>query len=159
MRKFAILIISAFFLLSCSTVTNIQNTKLEKDKKIVILPLKNNTETIYAGKRVASIIRNVLQTKGYDVVYIETKDDENIDIDRYKELAKSNGDYILIGEVNEFRYKTGIDGEPAVNISLNLIDLKSDKVVWSAVGSKTGWGHESITTIGQKLINELFRNF
>ena len=45
--------------------------------------------------------------------------------------------YALTGAVQEWRYKVGVDGEPAVGISLQLLDVNSGEVVWSATGSDT----------------------
>ena len=57
--------------------------------------------------------------------------------------------------MNEFRYKTGIDGEPAVSITVKIYDIKQEKEVYTSVSSKTGRSHESITTVAQKILNEI----
>ena len=59
------------------------------------------------------------------------------------------------GSVEEWRYKVGVDGEPAVGITLQLIDLPSGAVIWTASGSKTGWSREGLTATAQKLLVEL----
>ena len=63
--------------------------------------------------------------------------------------------YAVYGAVDEWRYKVGIDGEPAVGVALHIIDLQSNAVVWSGVGGKSGWSRESLSGVAQKLIREL----
>jgi hypothetical protein len=70
--------------------------------------------------------------------------------------AKQSGArYAVTGAVNEWRYKTGVDGEPAVGITLKIIDLKTQQVIWNAAGARTGWGREAVSAIAQKLLEEL----
>jgi hypothetical protein len=59
------------------------------------------------------------------------------------------------GAVDEWRYKVGVDGEPAVGVALQVVDLQSGAVVWSAVGAKSGWSREALAAVAQKLIGEL----
>ena len=44
--------------------------------------------------------------------------------------------YVVTGAVNEWRYKVGVDGEPAVGLMLQVKDLRSDQVVYSAAGGR-----------------------
>lgn len=145
---------------SCSTVVNKIDSKLEKKRVFVILPFENNTETPLAGIRVSSMVEGVAISKGYnvksDLYFKESKDYTSTEIDNLlRELREKEVDYVITGSVNEFRYKTGIDGEPAVSIVIKVIDIKSSKTVLVGTGSKTGWSHESITTVAQKAINRL----
>jgi TolB-like protein len=63
--------------------------------------------------------------------------------------------YALTGSVQEWRYKTGVDGEPAVSVTFNLIDMTNGRVVWSATGSRSGWSRSSVGAVGQTLIDQL----
>jgi predicted extracellular nuclease len=68
--------------------------------------------------------------------------------------AKNNGfKFVITGNVNEFRYKTGIEGEPAVSVTVLIYDSESGEVIWSSTGSATGWSNQSRTTVAQKLFN------
>lgn len=146
---------------SCSSVVNRYGEDIVKRNKIfVVLPFENNTETPLAGLRVASIVEAVASSKGYrlkDGIYQkEQKEYTKKDVDDLiNTLKEKDIDYIITGSVNEFRYKTGIDGEPAVSITLKIYDLKNNSMVINSVGSKTGWSHESITTVAQKIVNRL----
>ena len=64
--------------------------------------------------------------------------------------------YYISGNINEWRYKTGIDGEPAVSFRLALYDTKSGKLIWSGIGANNVWGKGSIGTTAQSLIEEMF---
>lgn len=164
MRRLKILLFLITIVLlnySCSTVVNQSSQKIEKKGKLyTVIPFENNTETPLAGLRVASIVEGVATSKGYNLksnIYLkEQKEYTYEDINKIIEEMKSlDVDYVITGSVNEFRYKTGIDGEPAVSITLKVYDLKNSNMVLVNVGSKTGWSHESITTVAQKLINKL----
>lgn len=164
MRRLKILLFLITIVLlnySCSTVVNQSSQKIEKKGKLyTVIPFENNTETPLAGLRVASIVEGVATSKGYNLksnIYLkEQKEYTYEDINKIIEEMKSlDVDYVITGSVNEFRYKTGIDGEPAVSITLKVYDLRNSNMVLVNVGSKTGWSHESITTVAQKLINKL----
>ena len=49
----------------------------------------------------------------------------------------------------------GVDGEPAVGLTLQLKDVSSGKVVWSASGGKSGWSREALSAVAQKLTRDL----
>lgn len=149
------------FTISCSSVVNKYSEKLvKKDKIFVVLPFENNTETPLAGLRVASIVEAVASSKGYKIAELtyqrEQKEYTQKDIeDLIAQVKEKEIDYVITGSVNEFRYKTGIDGEPAVSITLKIYDIKNSNVILNSAGSKTGWSHESVTTVTQKIINKI----
>lgn len=151
-----------FFVLiaSCSTITNIDKSKADlKNKIITVLPFENYTETPLAGLRVKSITEGVLTSKGYKIAFQQINQDKDYSPSEIKsmieKLKEDNIDYAITGSVNEFRYKTGIDGEPAVSITLKIYDIKEGRELYTSVGSKTGWSHESITTVAQKILNSI----
>lgn len=57
--------------------------------------------------------------------------------------------------VDEWRYKVGVDGEPAVGITLQVIEVQSGNVIWSAAGSRTGWSRDAVSAVAQKLLRQL----
>lgn len=167
-----VLLLSAllFFLFSgCSAIIKANNNlppaymdvdgsaKVKKNIKITLLPLNNYTDTSQAGMRASNIIEGLLLTKGYIVK-------SHISIDKYElekaiELAKQDGsDYLMYGGVSEWRYKTGIDAEAAVSIQCALVDVKTSGVVWSSIGSNSGWASSSIGETAQNLLKSMLFN-
>ena len=63
--------------------------------------------------------------------------------------------YVLSGAVEEWRYKTGVDGEPVAGVTLELIDTAPGRVVWSATGTRTGWSRSSLSGVASTLIGGL----
>ena len=160
MKKLAFFIaLISFFLYSCSSsVNSYQGGKLSKGDNFIVLPFENNTETPLAGIRASKIAEGVLISHGFNIkgkIY-KQKEYKAEEIKELLEKAKREGyRYAVIGTVNEWRYKTGIDGEPAVNFTMKILDLNTGKTVWSGVASKSGMGYSSIGTLAQDLFNEL----
>lgn len=63
--------------------------------------------------------------------------------------------YVLIGVVDEWCYKVGVDGELVVGIMLQVIDVQIGNVIWSVVGSCIGWSCDVVLVVVQKLLCEL----
>ncbi len=159
MRKFIFLFISVF-IFSCSSVYNVQHSNIKKENSFVVIPFKNNTETPLAGLRASSIVKGILGSRGYNIRDVFTdipeRDLTDREIKSLLQESKNKGiRYAVVGDVNEWRYKTGIDGEPAVSLSMRIIDLETGKIVWVATGSKSGWGHQSLGVVAQDLINDI----
>jgi len=132
-------------------------TQEKKDVKITIFRLNNYTDTPRAGMRAANILEGILLTKGYDVK--SRLKDKIPSIKKARKIAKDDGSkYFMYGGVSEWRYKTGIDGEPAVSLQVSLYKTKNAKLVWSATGSDSDWGNASIGTTAQDLLDEMLAN-
>jgi hypothetical protein len=124
----------------------------------VLLPVQNLTETPQAGERVEAILDSVL--RAYGIVHLahysgaqETNALPEIDERRRFEQALTWARvhkymYAVTGSVEEWRYRYGTDGEPAVGISLQLLDVDSGRVLWSSSGARSGWGRETLDIIG-----------
>lgn len=126
----------------------------KRDVSITLFRLNNYTDTPRAGMRASNIIEGILVAKGYKVV--SHIDDKVPSIEKAKKIAKEDGSkYFMYGGVSEWRYKTGIDGEPAVSIQCSLYKTKKSNLVWSATGSDSDWGNASIGTTAQDLLSEM----
>lgn len=153
-------------LAGCSTVQTARPAApLDKSAKWVLLPILNHTETPQAGLRAEAITESLLQSAGVATLVhypSQLKTDTLLDTAERKVLddaRKWAGDqgarYAVTGSVSEWRYKVGVDGEPAVGMTLQVIDLPSGQVVWSGSGGKTGWSRESLSGVAQKLLQTL----
>ena len=159
----ALQLLMAISLLSaCSTmVINTQKFNVNKNDIYAVFPFDNYTETPYAGLRMASILDGILLSKSYHVInnlqgYQNNGYGNKIELKKMIRKAKEEGaGYLITGNVNEFRYKTGIEGEPAISINIFIYDLTGNKLIWSGVGSATGWSNQSLTTCAQSMLNKM----
>jgi len=137
---------------------DINSTHEEKrDITITLFRLNNYTDTPRAGMRAANIMEGILLSKGYNVTsHISSKVPS---MKKAKKIAKEDGSkYFIYGGVSEWRYKTGIDGEPAVSLQASLYKTKGAKLVWSATGSDSDWGNSSVGTTAQDLLIDMMAN-
>lgn len=128
----------------------------KREVKITLFRLNNYTDTPRAGLRASNIMEGLLLAKGYIVKSHFSKKAPSIK--KAKKLAKEDGSkYFMYGGVSEWRYKTGIDGEPAVSLQASLYKTKNSKLVWSATGADSDWGNASIGTTAQDLLLEMMQ--
>ncbi len=139
--------------------------RLDPSSRWVLLPMMNFAETPQAGERSESILATLLRIHGvagltqYPVATSDTDLPELDERRRYEAAlawGKSAGfTYGVTGSVQEWRYRSGLDGEPAVGLSIQVIDLATGRVVWSATGARSGWGRDSVAGTAQKLLDRL----
>ncbi len=142
-----------------------QPVQLDPAARWVILPLANHTETPQAGQRAEVILESLLRQRGLRSLESSPAApaaDLTMDLPDRKaqqevlRWAQGQGfRYALTGAVDEWRYKVGVDGEPAVGVVLKVIDLSTGDVVWTAAGAKAGWSREALSAVGQKLMRDL----
>ena len=154
----------ALWLQGCSAM-QVDKTPLPKQihhATLALIPFTNYTQTPMAGYRAAAFAQAVAREKGLQIVALHMRpdpdalDENTPDPNTFAAEAKRSGArYLLTGEVTEWRYKTGIDGEPAVGLVVRIVDLTNDKTLYSAAGSKSGWGHQSIGVVAQSLLERI----
>lgn len=155
----------AVLLGACSTVAVQPPPSVDRSVRWALLPLVNHTETPQAGLRAESIVESLLRHRGIadlrrypaalstDALF---EPSERKGVDKAMEWARGeNARYALTGSVDEWRYKVGVDGEPAVGFTLQLVDLRDGRVVWSATGGRTGWSREALSAVAQQLLARL----
>ncbi len=167
----------------CSVDQIYRDKALDNRASWVLLPVVNRSQTPQAGERVEAILVSLLRSRGVKYIshYPGTPQsqvlimlDEQARYNSALKWALTQGfRYAITGTVEEWRYKAGLDGEPAVGITLRVIDLQNNKkpesqavaktlikyeaqpVIWSATGARTGWGREGIATATHTLLNDL----
>lgn len=159
---------TALLLGACSTLDRSQPPTLDRQAQWVVLPFANHTETPLAGQRAESIAMSILHGNGVAKVkhYPSSLQQEALfdsgDRKQQEEAlawARQQGArYALGGTVDEWRYKVGVDGEPAAGVTLQIIDVASGDMLWSATGGKSGWSREALSAVGQQLIRSLLNN-
>lgn len=159
-----LLLAATLGLVACSTIARAPAPAVEKDARWVVAPFANHTETPLAGARAAAIGEALLQSRSVGQVrrFEATSPESPFETAPAKARAEAlgfarqeNARYLLTGSVDEWRYKQGVDGEPAVGLVVSLVDVASGEVLWTAVGGKTGWSRESLAAVGQQLLGEL----
>jgi len=165
-RILLIMLLGALAVAGCATTdSGGTGPVIERNAKWVMLPVLNHTEVPQAGLRTEAITEALLRAHGVSdftrypaTMSADTllQPSERKVYDEADKWARSHGArYAIYGAVDEWRYKVGIDGEPAVGVALHIRDMQSNEVVWSGVGGKSGWSRESLSGVAQKLIRGL----
>ena len=161
----------ALVLLGLSTgcggpVTSVHRAgEVKASSRWALLPVQNHSETPQAGERVEAILETLLRKGGVSQLdhYPAPKEGDGqlftSDRQRYEAALDwargSKYDYAVTGSVEEWRYKSGLDGEPAIGISMRVVELSSGKVVWAATGTQTGTGAENASGTALKLLDRM----
>lgn len=165
--RFALLAAAGLALLlgACSTLDIGRAPAFEADANWAMLPFANHTETPQAGLRAEMIAESLLRSGSGIAIkrYPEQLNNESLFEPMERKQAEAALDwargekirYALAGSVEEWRYKVGIDGEPAAGVTLQVIDVASGNVLWSATGGGTGWSRDALSAVAQKIIRKL----
>ncbi|AJY27226.1 hypothetical protein BTM_6124 (plasmid) [Burkholderia thailandensis 34] len=150
---------------ACGTMQRTAAPTLAYSDRIAVAAVANYTETPDAGRSAESIAAGALRAGGLDDVRVAPAESEGgamfdaarrVDAAHALDWARSQDvRYVLSGAVEEWRYKTGVDGEPVVGVTFELLDVSSGTVVWSAVGSRTGWSRSGLSSVATKLIADV----
>lgn len=169
MKNLKILLIAVVVLVVSACATSIQSadqqTALDAQAKWVLLPVANNTATPQAALSAEAMLEHLLRRRGIatlstypaalsqDTLFEPTE--RKVSEEAQKWAREQGARYALTGSVDEWRYKVGMDGEPAVGVTLKVIDLSSGSVVWSASGAKSGWSRAALSGVAQGLLTNL----
>jgi TolB-like protein len=165
MKNLVTLFCAVLMACACTVVDRTREARIDPAAKWALLPIVNHTETPQAGLRAEAITEAVLRGMGVTQLerYPSSMNPEGL-FDPAERKAQDQAvvwakgqkaRYALSGSVEEWRYKVGVDGEPAVGLSLTIVDLDSGAVVYSAAGGKSGWSREALSAVAQKLAREL----
>ncbi len=150
---------------ACSTITSTDKISVSANQSWILLPINNLSTTPRAGEKAIAMIETQLRKRGVDSLQTYIAPDAlslvsllDADLQQAKAVAWGHDQgirYGITGTIHEWHYKSGPDKEPAVGLSLKLIDLASEKVIWQATTAKTGWGYTNLSGIANKSINKL----
>lgn len=149
----------------CSTLDRSAAPEVDAKVQWALLPFANHTETPLAGQRAEAIAEALLRSAGvaklrrYPAALTQEAlfeaNDRKAQEDALAWARQQGAKYALMGAVDEWRYKVGVDGEPAVGVALSIVDVGSGETLWSSVGAKSGWSREALSAVAQKLMREL----
>ncbi len=138
---------------------------IAKTDSVAMMPVANFTEVPQAGLRVEALLESSLRQIGLRQLklYPSSLNPESLfepgerkaQADAEKWARSQNVRYAISAVVNEWRYKVGVDGEPAVGIVVQVKDLNTDQIVYSAAGGRTGGSREALAAVGLQLTAEL----
>lgn len=150
---------------ACSTLDIGTPPAFEAGATWAVLPFANFTETPQAGLRAERIAESLLHSRLQAALkrYPAKLNSETLFEPAERQASEAALEwaraekvrYALTGSVEEWRYKVGIDGEPAVGISLQVVDVVSSQVLWSATGAASGMSRQALSATAQKLIRRL----
>ncbi|WLG57196.1 penicillin-binding protein activator LpoB [Pseudomonas extremorientalis] len=157
------LALAVLFVAGCSSFTSENSPDLPRNAQWGIVPMINYSQTPQAGERSEQILLSVLSSHGLQPrVYPTSTQGEQALMDDNERLTgalewarEQKLDYVIAGSVEEWQYKNGLDGEPAVGISLRVLDANSGRVLWSKSGARAGWSRESLAGNAQTVIDKL----
>ncbi len=129
----------------------------------LVAPFANYTTTPGAGSRAASLTAALLSVHLHGALVIArprahaglplaTAPDPKA----WQAAARARGArYIVEGAVQEWRYTIGLDGEPAVAITVSVVSARTGRVLWTAAGSRSGSPRESVGVLAQDTLNAM----
>lgn len=159
-------LIGVLILAGCMKINSSQTVQTMPNSRWGIAMFTNNTEIPQAGYRAMNITSGVLRSKGvrYLALYPTVGNCSKLivcpnstpSVASVLRWARGQGlHYLMMGAVNEWDYKVGLDGEPIVGVSLQLYHVGSGAMMWSSVGSKIGTSRSGLAVIAQDLINKM----
>jgi TolB-like protein len=161
------LVLCLMALTGCATSiqSSAMHAALDPSAKWALLPIANNTDTPQAGLSAEALVEHQLRWRGIgnlqhypaklsrDSLFEPT---ERKVTEEAQQWARDQGvRFAVLGSVQEWRYKVGIDGEPAVGMALRVLDLSTGEVVWSASGAKSGWSREALSAVAQAVLADM----
>ena len=162
-------VLAVLGLSGCATVQLNSSASPHPDRQAIwcVLAPINNTSTPYAGGRVQQQLAALLGARGLRNVLVAPPSEHGgpLPIGRgikrqREELAwahRHDARYALLGSVDEWHYKIGLDGQPAVGFTLRLLDLRSNKTVWSGVASASGGSREGLAVLSARTLSGLLK--
>ena len=154
----------ALMLGACSSLDRGKPPTLQTQATWTVLPFANHTETPMAGSRAQAISQSLLVARTGKVLVAPTNTQQEALFDAADEARRQQAlewarsqkvRYALTGTVEEWRYKVGVDGEPAAGVTLQIIDVATGEMLWSGSGGKSGWSREALSAVAHKLIRSL----
>ncbi|KTD58508.1 hypothetical protein Lsai_1115 [Legionella sainthelensi] len=159
-------LMSLFVMVGCTKINSSQVVPVNANAGWGIAVFANNTEVPQAGYRAMNITTGVLRSKGvHTLVFYPSNANCNKLIVCPNATPSVNAvlswarerhlQYVVMGAVNEWDYKVGLDGEPIAGVSLQIFSVPTGQMIWSSVGSKMGTSRSGLAVIAQRLIDNM----
>ncbi len=164
MSRLLVLLATLLFSTGCATVVHQgnQSPHAHAVTRVLLPPFFNATDDEHASRALTEMTGSALVEAGIPLFQTEetllksAADKAQGPDGRYAELARQMGvSHLVIGTVHEYRYKTDLDGDPAVGITLRLVDAATGQTLWQGSSGNVGYAFASLTSASQKAVNAL----
>lgn len=129
---------------------------------MVMPPFVNATDHEHAGQALTQLTGSILLEYGLplhqtEVILGETAGEtDSTQEARHLRIARDHqAAYLLIGIVHEYRYKSDLNANPSVGITLRLVHVKDGRTLWQGTSSKVGHAFSSLTSTAQVAVRDL----
>ena len=161
------LIMSALLLLTgCAAQMSSPSPALDANQVVYIMPFNNQSTTPMAQAQAEQLLASVLADAGIKVELYPKNNVSDLQASLEPQqrqapaeqwLASRQPGYVISGVVQEWQYKYGLDGEPAIGVTLQLSD-SNGTTLWRGSAARSGWGRESLSQLALKTFAELSSN-
>ncbi|MEM9445556.1 MAG: hypothetical protein AAGA18_09405 [Verrucomicrobiota bacterium] len=159
-----IAVVCPMILVSCaSTIETAQNQQVYlNNQPLLLIPFTNATHDENAGIAITELLHSQLRKYGISVQRLEQPNDQQQFLaitqkteSEYLKIAQEMKiPYLLLGTVIEYRYKVDLDADPAVAITVHILDSQTGQTVWNGTANNTGVGFSSLGSVSQELIRD-----
>ena len=164
--RFLFFIIVFKLLSACSVIDVQKGASFSSSGRWMILPFQNYSQTPRAGEQVEEMVATLFRVRGISDIEMYQQQDEDksgwLEFNDRKRQEKAlllankhNYSYAVTGSVEEWQYKLGVGSEPAVGLTIRVIEVATGKVIWSASGSRSDWSAGSLSGTAQRLLRDL----
>lgn len=164
--RFFLFILLFKLLAACSVIDVQKDASFSSSERWMILPFQNYSQAPRAGEQVEEMLATLFRIRGVSDIEMYQQQDEDksgwLEFNDRKRQEKAlllankyNVSYAVTGSVEEWQYKLGVGSEPAVGLTIRVIEVATGKVIWSATGSRSGWSTGSLSGTAQKLLRDL----
>lgn len=162
--KQSLLLLSCLALSACSTYQVPDSPTFTISGPWAIMPMENHSNTPLASQKAEQLLATELYVKGVATIQYPATINQDLrsilDFSSKQQqaqqwLATQPIEYVISGSIEEWHYKSGLDAEPAVGVTIEVKSAQTGEVYWRASGSRSGWGRESVTGTGQIVIEQL----
>jgi hypothetical protein len=130
-----------------------ENVEIDLLRKIVVLPFENHTQTKFVENRMRDVITTEILSRGlFDVVadgdvlrFLKEEvsgNSEAVDTKVARRMGRElEVEAFMTGAVDIYEEnRNGSYTYPVIAVTLRLLDVRNNKIIWQASASETGYG-------------------
>lgn len=125
-------------------------------------PTENATDDENAGRAVSELLGTALFERGVPLAQTESlrlkigaPKAAGADGGYDAQVKASGATHLILSTVHEYRYKTDLDGDPAVGLTVRIVDAKTGVTVWQGSAGNVGYVFASLSSSAQSTVRRL----